>query len=74
MKNVEKKSGKYLEMSSETPYLCTRFERETPPEAAKTGSEKFLKNLKKRFADSEKVLTFAPASVERPARVIQKRF
>jgi len=45
VKNVEKKSGKYLEMSSGTPYLCTRFERETPPEAPKTGSEKFLKNL-----------------------------
>ena len=42
---VEKKSRNYLEVAWKSPYLCTRFERETPPEAAKTGSEKFLKNL-----------------------------
>jgi len=38
---VEKKSPNYLEFAGKSPYLCTRFERETPLETTKTRSEKF---------------------------------
>ncbi len=35
VKIVEKKSVKYLEITGNSPYLCTRFERETPLESDK---------------------------------------
>jgi len=38
---VEKKSPNYLEFAGKSPYLCTRFERETHLETTKTRSEKF---------------------------------
>ena len=59
---VEKKSRNYLEVAWKSPYLCTRFERETPLESDKNRFWKILKKVPKSFGDSEKWLTFAPAS------------
>ena len=62
MKIVEKKSRNYLEVAWKSPYLCTRFERETPLESDKNRFWKILEKVPKSFGDSEKWLTFAPAS------------
>ena len=63
VKIVEKKSRNYLEVAWKSPYLCTRFERETPLESDKNRFWKILKKVLKSFGDSEKRLTFAPASM-----------
>ena len=49
-KMLKKKSPKYLEIAIKCPYLCTRFERETPLESDKNYSEtqkQVLKNFEK---------------------------
>ena len=43
VKIVEKKSRNYLEVAWKSPYLCTRFERETPLESDKNRFWKILK-------------------------------
>lgn len=59
---VEKKSRNYLEITPECPYLCIRFEREILLRGGKNRFWKILKKVPKSFGDSEKWLTFAPAS------------
>ena len=75
VKIVEKKSRNYLEVAWKSPYLCTRFERETPLESDKNRFWKILKKVPKSFGDSEKWLTFAPASnATHGSKRYEKRF
>ena len=55
--------SKYLEVISKMPYLCTRFERKTRSKQWKLVLINFEK-VPKSFGDSEKSITFAPASMK----------